>query len=316
MTRHRFFVPRHAVAPVLTCVFALGLGCVGAFAQALPGDSPAGIEQQTAKPPAAPVTQAPKPSTPAAKPPAAKPPAAKTAPAKPAGPAFRISGFGEVGYTYFTAHDSFDAVLGSSGGVVFGGGATVAHRSGYFGRVGIERFDGDGERVYVYGGEVFPMGIPLSVSITPIDFTGGYRFVAKPKPVRTTPPRPAKPAFQPAKPQPTDKAKAPPAPAAAARPPAPRPVRRWVPYVGGGVGFLSYKETSDFPGGSEDVSETLTSYHVLGGIDFPVAKWIGVGAEAAWRFVPNGLEDSPVGQEFGEKDLGGLTVRVLVVVGR
>jgi hypothetical protein len=45
MTRHQFFVLRHAAAPVLTCVFALGLGCVGAFAQALPDDSLAGIEQ-------------------------------------------------------------------------------------------------------------------------------------------------------------------------------------------------------------------------------------------------------------------------------
>jgi hypothetical protein len=103
---------------------------------------------------------------------------------------------------------------------------------------------------------------------------------------------------------------------AAAKPAPKRPLRRWVPYVGGGVGFLSYKETSDFPGGSEDVSETFTSYHLLGGVDFPVSKWIGVGAEGMWRFVPNALEDSPVGKEFGEKDLGGLAFRVLVIVGR
>ena len=306
-----------AVATLLAVLLTvLGPGRALSFAEGAP-DAAGALALQAAKPPAAPGGQAPKPAAPpATKPsPAAKPAQAKPAPAKPAGPAFRVSGFGGVGYTLFTADESFVAVLGSSGGAVYGGGVTVAHRSGFFGRVGIEHFGGDGERVYVFGGEVFPLGIPLSVSITPIDITGGYRFVAKPKPVRPTPPPPAKPNFQPARPSPADKAKAPP-PQPAGRRAAPRPLRRWVPYVGGGVGFLAYSETSDFPGASEEISDTFTSYHVLGGVDFPVSKWIGVGAEATWRFVPNGLEDSPVAEQFGEKDLGGLTFRVLVIVGR
>jgi hypothetical protein len=306
MTRPSISVMRRAVARVSACAVVLGLAGTAAVAQVLPGGDLADVTAQAAKAPPTQAGRAPKPATPAPKP----------APPKPTGPAFSVRAFGEAGYTWFSAHESFDAVLGSAGGAVFGGGVTVSHRSGYFGRVGIEYFGADGERVYVFGGEVFPMGIPLSVSITPIDITGGYRFVAKPKPTRPPARPPAKPAFQPARPLPTDAPKTTPAPPAAARPAPARPVRRWVPYVGGGIGFLSYKETSDFPGGSEDVSDTFTSYHVLGGMDFPVSKWIGVGAEAIWRFVPDGLKDSPVGEEFGEKDLGGLAIRVLVTVGR
>lgn len=306
MTRPTFSALRRVVAHLSVCAITLGLLGTAAVAQGLPGGDPADVTTQAAQTPPAPAGRAPRPAT----------PAAKAAPPAPTGPAISVRAFGEAGYTWFSANESFEAVLGSAGGAVFGGGVTVSHRSGYFGRVGIERFSADGERVYVFGGEVFPMGIPLSVSITPIDISGGYRFVARPKPVRTTPPPPAKPAFQPARPLPTDAAKAAPARPATTRPVPARPLRRWVPYLGGGVGFLSYEETADFPGGSEDVSDTFTSYHVLGGVDFPVSKWIGVGAEAIWRFVPNGLEDSPVGEQFGEKDLGGLAVRVLVIVGR
>ena len=306
MTRHTFFVLRRGVARLSVCAVVLGLAGTAAVAQVPPDGDPADVAAQAARTPADPAGQAPRPATRPATP----------GPPKPAGPAFSVRAFGEAGYTWFSANESFEAVLGSAGGAVFGGGVTVSHRSGYFGRVGIERFSADGERVYVFGGEVFPMGIPLSVSITPIDITGGYRFVARPKPVRTTPPPPAKPAFQPARPLPTDAATTAPARPATTRPVPARPLRRWVPYVGGGIGFLSYEETSDFPDGSEDVSDTFTSYHVLGGVDFPVAKWIGVGAEAIWRFVPDGLEDSPVGEQFGEKDLGGLAFRVLVIVGR
>lgn len=300
MTRLPFSVLRRLAARALGSALVVGLAASAALAQAPGGDAADAVAQAAAKAPA----------------PARQAPAAKPARPATAGPAFSVRAFGEVGYTWFSANESFEAVLGSAGGAVFGGGVTVSHRSGYFGRVGVERFSADGERVYVFGGEVFPLGIPLSVSITPIDVTGGYRFVARPKPVRPAPPRPVKPAFQPVRPLPGDATKAAPAPAASARTAPPRPLRRWVPYVGGGVGFLSYEETSDFPGGSEDTSDTFTSYHVLGGVDFPVAKWIGVGAEAIWRFVPGGLEDSPVGAQFGETDLGGLAFRVLVVVGR
>jgi hypothetical protein len=37
-------------------------------------------------------------------------------------------------------------------------------------------FDTTGERVFVNNGEVFRLGIPLTTTISPLEFTGGYRF--------------------------------------------------------------------------------------------------------------------------------------------
>ena len=258
---------------------------------------------------------------------------ARPAPASPAAasrPTLTFKAFGSIGYTALSARETFDAVLGSSGGVVFGGGVTVTHRSGLFGQVTIEHFTGDGERVFVFGGDVFPLGIPLSVSMTPMDFTGGYRFLPKPKvvklpapktPAPRTPPaaQPARPGAPPA-PTATGATGAAASPAAAPAPAATRVVpaskRNWVPYVGGGVGLLSYKETSEFPDGTDEFSESFTSYHVLGGVDVQLTKWVGLAGEVTWRLVPDALEDSDVGQQYNEKDLGGFTFRALVTIGR
>ena len=88
-----------------------------------------------------------------------------------------IKGYGLVGGMSFAASESFDAVLDTSSGVIFGGGAEVGLPWGglYFG-VGAWRFSEEGERVFVSGSEVFPLGIPLTIEVTPIEVTGGWRF--------------------------------------------------------------------------------------------------------------------------------------------
>jgi hypothetical protein len=88
-----------------------------------------------------------------------------------------IKGYGMVGSVNFAAADSFEAVLGSSSGTLFGGGAEVGLPFGglYVG-VGGWRYEQDGERVFVSGGQVFPLGIPVTVQVTPIEITGGWRF--------------------------------------------------------------------------------------------------------------------------------------------
>jgi len=45
-----------------------------------------------------------------------------------------------------------------------------------FFEVAVSRFSEEGQRVFVSGGQVFPLGIPVTTAITPIEFTGGYRF--------------------------------------------------------------------------------------------------------------------------------------------
>jgi opacity protein-like surface antigen len=104
-----------------------------------------------------------------------RPPAQVPAPRQPA---VSVRGFGDVGMTVFTASESFDALFGSASGVVFGGGAEAVLRQGWFFGGRISRVAKDGHRVFVDNGEVFELPIETTVTITPLEFTGGYRFLA------------------------------------------------------------------------------------------------------------------------------------------
>lgn len=87
-----------------------------------------------------------------------------------------IRGFGDIGLTRFAAADAFKATLGSSTGAFFGGGVEVVLPQRFFFNVRLSRFEKTGERVFVDEGEVFPLGIEMTVGITPVEVTGGYRF--------------------------------------------------------------------------------------------------------------------------------------------
>lgn len=200
-------------------------------------------------------------------------PAARSAPAPQQ---TSIRGFGDLGAARFAASDTFDAVLGSSTGLFFGGGAEVVFPARYFFSVRLSRFKKSGERVFVDDGEVFPLGIPLEVAITPVEVTGGYRFEARGR------------------------------------------TRNIIPYVGAGIGWHRYSETSDFADSGEDVSETFTGYHVLGGVEVRLSRTFAIGGEGQWTTVPDALgsETSSASEAFGETNLGGLGFRVRFTVGR
>jgi opacity protein-like surface antigen len=83
-------------------------------------------------------------------------------------------GFGQVGYGRWLAQDSFQAVLGSSGLPMFGGGGMV-RSGGFFAEIAVERYKKSGERVFVSNGEVFKLGIADTITILPIYATVGYR---------------------------------------------------------------------------------------------------------------------------------------------
>jgi hypothetical protein len=183
-------------------------------------------------------------------------------------------GFGDVGDTRFAAAQSFDAVLGTHSGVVFGGGVETVLESGIFVNFRASRFQKDGTRVFVLNDQVFDLGIPTTVRVTPIQVTSGYRFkVGR---------------------------------------------RQIVPYLGGGVGWFRYSETSEFADTGEDVADTFTGYHLLGGAEWRMSHIIGVAGEAEWSTVRDALGESlsGVSSAFDETDLGGVTFRVKVVVGR
>lgn len=98
-------------------------------------------------------------------------------PPSPRSRAVGLWGFGQFGYTRFTAHDSFQAVLGKAGGAFVGGGVEVRLRSGFFVNGSVEHFTQTGQRVVVVDREVFRLGIPDTVTMTPITLSAGWRLV-------------------------------------------------------------------------------------------------------------------------------------------
>jgi opacity protein-like surface antigen len=186
---------------------------------------------------------------------------------------FSLRGFADVGSTTFTAKESFTAVLGSERGVVVGGGVEAVLPQRVFVTLRASRFREQGERVFLFNGEQFDLGIPTTVTVTPVELSGGYRFGVG---------------------------------------------ARLVPYAGGGIGWHRYQETSEFAEASENVEETFRGYHVFGGAEVRLARWMGVGAEAQWATVPDALGQDPngVSAAFDESDLGGVTLRVKLVIGR
>jgi hypothetical protein len=192
---------------------------------------------------------------------------------------FGIDLFAQIGNTSFTAADSFEAILGTSSGSIFGGGGQVRLPFNLFARLDVSRFKKDGERVFVSNGDVFKLGIPTTITITPIEVTGGYRhalsFGRSVKGGRTF---------------------------------------RLVPFGGAGFGRLPYKERADFAVAGDDVEESFTSYHVIGGVDAPIWRWFGAGVEYQHRWVRNAIGNSGVSAEFDEDDLGGGTFRVRLML--
>jgi opacity protein-like surface antigen len=183
-------------------------------------------------------------------------------------------GFADIGVTLFTASESFEAVLGSSTGVIFGGGGGVVLPQNIFVDIRASRFQKDGSRVVVADGETFDLGIANTITITPLELTGGYRFGRARDSVR--------------------------------------------PYAGGGISWYRYQESDEFATGDEAVDETFTGFHLLGGAEFRVHRYVGIAGEIAWSRVPDALGQEPlsIGAGFGETDLGGTTFRVKLVIGR
>ena len=105
--------------------------------------------------------------------------AAQTRPrpaAGPGSPTFAVRGFGEAGTFRPAASRSFNAILGDESGPVYGGGGEVVLRSNWFFRVGAWRFDENGERAVRIENQTYRLGIPLTVTLTAVEGSAGYRF--------------------------------------------------------------------------------------------------------------------------------------------
>lgn len=202
---------------------------------------------------------------------AQRPPARTTRPKAPAySDGLEIRGIAMVAQNWLAAGSTFQAVLGTSQATELGGGISLTQGS-YFIDVTARRFARDGERVFVQNGQVYPLGIPTTVTMTPIDVSVGYRF---------------------------------------------RPFGRLRPYAGGGYTRMQYEETADFASSGDDVSESFNGFHLVGGGEWRLARFVGIATEAAWTRIAKAIGDAGASKAFGEDDLGGASIRLKVVIGR
>jgi hypothetical protein len=97
--------------------------------------------------------------------------------AAPASRAGDLAFEGQVGYFGMAASNSASAVFDSTGGGTYGGAARVTFWRGAFAAVGVRTFSRTGERVFVLspGSPVQKLGFPLSLRLTPLFVTVGYR---------------------------------------------------------------------------------------------------------------------------------------------
>jgi opacity protein-like surface antigen len=91
---------------------------------------------------------------------------------------------------------------------------------------------------------------------------------------------------------------------------------RFSPYVGAGVSYLTYEETSDFADPGENVNESRNGPLFLGGVDVTLWSWLHAGGEFRYRQVKGILGEEGVSEAFGENDAGGFTAALRISVGR
>jgi hypothetical protein len=203
----------------------------------------------------------------------ARPSAQTASAATPTGPAVRLRAFVLATEQRFAAGTTFNATLGSRNAPFFGGGVEVVMRRGLFVDATVSHFNKTGQRAFVNNGEIFQLGIPLKVTLTPIEVSGGYRL------------RIAGHA-------------------------------RVVPYAGVGVGWYSYRETSDVASSGENVDTTHAGFLLVGGVEVRLQQWIRAAADAQYTVIPGILGQGGLSKDLSEKDLGGLAARIRVILGR
>ena len=81
----------------------------------------------------------------------------------------------------FSAKETFSAVFGGTVQPLYGGGLEVAFRNGLYFDFTASRFKKTGERAFFFNGDGFGLGIPLTVTMTPLEFTVGARSNPAPK---------------------------------------------------------------------------------------------------------------------------------------
>jgi opacity protein-like surface antigen/SH3-like domain-containing protein len=142
-------------------------------ASASPAAEPVPEPREAPPPPRPSQATLPRPETHRESAPTAAPAAVETELA--AEPMWGARAFGEAGFVSFRAKDSFNAVFGGSRGGSYGLGAEFRYQR-FFLQANLERTRKTGERVLVFEDQIYPLGVPATVTITPLSFVAGYRF--------------------------------------------------------------------------------------------------------------------------------------------
>ncbi len=191
--------------------------------------------------------------------------------AKPKRPGrLQVRGFAHGGGTLFDARDSFETILGSWVGSVFGGGGQIVFPNGAFAQVSVDRFRDTGSRALVSGEQVFTLDSTALITLRPIQVTAGYR-------------------------------------SATSGP--------FAPYFGAGIGWHTLTEESPSLPAAGSIEESGLGYHVVGGVEYSLTRWLGVAGEAQWTAVPDVLGETGISAVFQEDNLGGTTFRLKFIVG-
>jgi len=89
-----------------------------------------------------------------------------------------------------------------------------------------------------------------------------------------------------------------------------------IPYVGAGVGWYSYKETSSFSDPNENVDTRKNGYLANVGVELRLHRWVGVAVDAQYTHIPDILGTGGISKDANETDLGGIAARFKLIVGR
>ena len=177
-----------------------------------------------------------------------------------------------------SAQTTFKAVFDSATAAAWGGGVDVVFNRKVFVDLAISRMTKTGERAFLDNGQAFTLGIPLRMTLTPVEVVAGYRFRARSR-LRSR-------------------------------------RTRVFPYVGVGIGWYQYREAADFAAAGDDVDARATGFVAMGGAEMRVSRWASVSADAHYTKVPGILGAGGLSKDAGESDLGGIAARVRVIIGR
>jgi hypothetical protein len=204
-------------------------------------------------------------------------------------PALSYHGVVSFGLTSLTPTTGADVIAGRHSKTTFGVGGEVGNLwRGFFAGVAYSPLSLDGRRVFIDEGTVYPLGLPVTIEVDSLDIVGGWRFISRR-----------------ARPDPQKSGQT-----------AQREAPRVVPFVGGGLSLVYYKESSPYAASGEDVSETASGFVLLGGVDYAVARWLSVGGEFRYRAVNGLLGAGGASQVYGEHSLGGYAFAARVSIGR